>query len=89
MNSTHQVLTYSDDVNLIGNNIRTIERNAYKDIGLAVSTGKTKYMEIGHHLGIIANEHINIGSKSYGKVKTLKNWLFIDKSKFYSGGNIM
>ena len=37
----HQVLVYADDVNSIGDDIRTIERNAYlllnacKDIGLA------------------------------------------------------
>ena len=48
MNCTHQVLAYADDVNLIGYDIRTIERNAdgllnaCKDIGLAVNTGKTK-----------------------------------------------
>ena len=48
---------------LIGD-IRTIERNAYvllnacKDICLAVNIGKTKYMEIGRHRGMIANEHI-------------------------------
>ena len=54
MNGTHQVLAYADDVNLIGDDIRTIERNAdvllnaCKDIGLVVNTGKTKYMEIGH-----------------------------------------
>jgi hypothetical protein len=28
--------------------------NAYKDIGLVVNTGKTKYMEIGRHRGMIA-----------------------------------
>ena len=45
---THQVLAYADDVDLIGDDIRTIERNAEvllnacKDIGLAVNTGKTK-----------------------------------------------
>ena len=36
--------------------------NTCKDIGLAVNTGKTKYMEIGSHRGMIANEHIKIGS---------------------------
>ena len=46
MNGTHQVQAYVDDVNLIGDDIRTIERNtdvlinACKDIGLAVNTGK-------------------------------------------------
>ena len=60
MNGTHQA--YADDVNLIGDDIRTIERNAdvllnaSKDIGLAVNTGKTKYLEIGHQRGVIAKE---------------------------------
>ena len=52
MNGTHQVLAYADDVNLIWDDIRTIERNAdlllnaSRDIGLAVNIGKTKYMEV-------------------------------------------
>ena len=28
MNGTHQILAYADDVNLIGDDIRTIEKNA-------------------------------------------------------------
>ena len=36
--------------------------NVCKDIGLAVNIGKTKYMEIGCHRGMIANAHIKIGS---------------------------
>ena len=78
INGTHQVLAYVDDVNLIGDDIRTIDRNAgvllntCKDIGLAVNIGKTKYMEIGRHRGIIANVHIKIGSNSYDKVETFK-----------------
>ena len=43
-----------------------------KDIGLAVNIGKTKYMEIGHHRGVIANAHSKIGSNSYEKVETFK-----------------
>ena len=84
MNGTHQVLTYADDVNLIGD-IRTIERNAdvllnaCKDIGLAVITGKTKHMEIGRHPGMVANEHIRINSNSFEKVKSFKFRLFSDK----------
>ena len=56
-----QILVYADVVNLIGDDTITIERNAdvllnaCKDIGLAVNTGKTKYMEIGRHRGMIAN----------------------------------
>ena len=63
--------------------------NFYKDISLAVNTRRTKYMEIGRHRRIIANEHIKIGSNSYETVKTFKYLgLFIDKSKFYSQRNI-
>ena len=47
MNGTHQVLAYADML-----------LNACKDIGSAVNTGKTKYMEIGRHQGMIANVHI-------------------------------
>ena len=63
MNGTHQVLSYADVVNLIGDDIRTIERNAdvllnaCKDIDLAVNTVKTKYKEAGHHQGLMANGH--------------------------------
>ena len=62
MNDTHQVLAYRDDVNLIGDDIRTIEINANvllyacKDIGLAVNLRKPKYMEVGLHGNIMANE---------------------------------
>ena len=35
MNGTHQILTYADDVNLIGNDI------ACKDIDLELNSGKT------------------------------------------------
>ena len=45
--------------------------NACKDIGLAINSGKTKYMEIGRHRGVIANEHIAIGGNSYKKAKSL------------------
>ena len=45
--------------------------NACKDISLVVNTGKTKYLEIGRRRGMIANEHIRIGSNSYEKWKDL------------------
>ena len=35
-----------------------------------VNTGKTKGMDVGRHQGIMANEHMRIGSRSYAKVKT-------------------
>jgi hypothetical protein len=44
--------------------------NACKDIGLAVNTEKTKYMEIGRHRVMIANEHIKKCINSCEEVKT-------------------
>ena len=47
-NGTHQILAHVDDVNLIGDDIRTIETNAYmllnscKDIGLVVNIGNNR-----------------------------------------------
>ena len=78
MNGTQQVLDYAEDVSLIGDDIRTIEKNenvllnACKDTGLAVNSRKTKYMEIGRHRGMMANEQIKLGNNSYEKVKTFK-----------------
>ena len=57
-----------------------------KYIGLAVNTGKTKYVEVGRHRGMMANEHIRIGSNSYENVKTFK---ILRLSKFHSRENKM
>jgi hypothetical protein len=50
LNGTHQLLAYANDVNLLGDNIDTINKNtetlidAYKEAGLEVNGEKTKYM---------------------------------------------
>jgi hypothetical protein len=50
LNGTHQLLAYADDVNLLGHNIDTINKNAQtlidasKEVGLEVNVEKTKYM---------------------------------------------
>ena len=44
---------------------------ACEDIGLAINTGKTKYIKIEGYPGMIPNEHIRIGTNSYEKVKAL------------------
>jgi hypothetical protein len=50
LNGTHQLLAYADDVNLLGDKIDTINKNAEtlidasKEVGLEVNVEKTKYM---------------------------------------------
>ena len=73
------VCDYADDQNLISDDVGIIERdadmllNACKDIGLAVNTGKTKYMELGCRRDIMANEHIAVGITAYEKRELLNN----------------
>ena len=45
--------------------------NGFKEIGLAINIGKTKYMEVERHRDMMANEHLTLGSNSYEKVKPL------------------
>jgi len=50
LNSTHQLLAYADDVNILGGSVDTVKKNAEvlvaatKEIGLEVNAHKTKYM---------------------------------------------
>ena len=49
LNGTHQLLAYSDDVNILGGGTHTVKENAValvaatREIGLEVSADKTKY----------------------------------------------
>ena len=66
---THQVLTYADDVNLIGDDIRTIEGNA--DVLLNVckyiaNIGDAKYVKVGRLRSMIANEDV---TENYTPIK--------------------
>ena len=83
----HQVLTYSDDVNVIGDDIRTRERNAvvlltsYNDIGLVTIIGKTKYKEIGSHKGMIVNPYKEVKTFRYLGSLVTNQISIVDKIK--------
>jgi hypothetical protein len=55
LNRTHQLLAYADDVNLLGDNIDTINKNkealidASEEVGLEVNVEKTKYTSVSRH----------------------------------------
>jgi hypothetical protein len=56
LNGTHQILAYADDVNLLGDNIDTVNKNtenvtdSSKEVGLEVNVEKTRYMLEPDHL---------------------------------------
>jgi hypothetical protein len=66
---THQLLAYADDVNLLGNNIVTINKHtetlidASKEAGLEINIEKTKYMLLLHHQNPVQNRGIKIAKR--------------------------
>ena len=43
-----------------------------KNLSLEVNVGQTNYMELELHQGMMASEHITVGSNSYEKRRNLK-----------------
>ena len=52
LNGTHQVLAFANDVNILGERVDTVKKNAEdlvastKEIGLDLNANKTKYMTV-------------------------------------------
>jgi hypothetical protein len=78
LNGTHQLLAYTDDVNLLGDNIDTIKKNtetligASKEIGLEINVEKTKYMLLSRQQNISQNRNIKIANRSFENVSQFK-----------------
>jgi hypothetical protein len=85
LRTSHAVVTrdppnmvYSDDVNLLGANIKTIKKNtetlidASKEIGLEVNTGKTKHMLLSRHQNPGQNHDIKKANRCFKNVAQYK-----------------
>jgi hypothetical protein len=91
LNGTHQLLAYTDDMNLPGDNIDTVKKNtetlidASKVVGLEINIEKTKYLLLSRHQNVGQNRDIIIANRSFEKCATIQ--IFGDESnkpKFYS-----
>jgi hypothetical protein len=71
LHGTHQLLAYADDVDLLGDNIDTVEKNtetlidASKVVGLEMNVEKTKYMLLARHQNAGQNQDIKIANMSF------------------------
>jgi hypothetical protein len=74
LNGTHQLLVYADDVNLLGGNTDTINKNtetlinASKEVGLEVNADKTKYMLLSRNQNSGQNHDVKIPYKSSSNI---------------------
>jgi hypothetical protein len=74
----HQLLTYANDVNLLGDNIDTIEKNtetlidASKEVGLEINVEKSKYMLLSREQNVGQNRDIKTANRSFENVSQFK-----------------
>jgi hypothetical protein len=71
-------LTYGNDVNIVGENIDTIQKNtkallnASRDVGLEVNPEKTKYMLVSMCQKAGQRQSIKVGNSSFESVAKFK-----------------
>jgi hypothetical protein len=95
LNETHQLMVYTDDVNLLGDNTDAIKKNmetlidVSREVGLEENTEKTKYMLLSRHQSAWQSNDIKIANKSFESVAkfrylgtTITNQNLIQETEF-------
>jgi hypothetical protein len=78
LNGTYQLLAYADDINIVGENIYTIQTStkalldASKEIGLEVNSEKSKYMLVSRCQKAGQMQSIKIGNRSFESMAKFK-----------------
>jgi hypothetical protein len=78
LDTTHQLLAYADDDNIVGENIDTIKKNteaildASKEVGLEVNPKKTKYMLMSRSQKVGQKHSIKLANRSFEDVAKFK-----------------
>jgi hypothetical protein len=78
LNDTHQILVYTDDVNILVGSVHSAKKNtealvvASKKIGLKVNAEKTMYMIMSRDQNAGQNHNIKAYNKSFERVEQFK-----------------
>ena len=78
LNGTHQLLVYTDDVNILRGSVRTIKENAQalivtsNEIGLEVNADKTKYVVMSRDQNAGQSHSIKTNNGSFEMVEEFK-----------------
>ena len=80
LNSTHQLLAYANDVNILGGSVHTVKENAEalvvatKETGLEENADKTKYMVMSRDWNAGWGHSVNIDNSSIERVENSNIW---------------
>jgi hypothetical protein len=87
LSGKHQFLACADDVNLLGDNINSINKSienytdASKEVGLEINVEKTKYMLLSRHKNVGQSRDIKIANSTFENRSQFKYWKMTVKNQ--------